>query len=97
MQNGGGCGYPVLYLDHHCGMLLLTAPRRTRAVWILRRYSSSSRQERIFTLPNTLTVGRIVACPFLGYSILHGNFAVATGILVAGGFTDWVCAPPRVR
>lgn len=69
-------------------MLLLRPPLRPRR-WV--RFHSSLRQERILTLPNALTVGRIVACPFLGYSIVHGDFAVATGILAAGGFTDWVC------
>ncbi|KAI5826466.1 hypothetical protein K523DRAFT_322881 [Schizophyllum commune Tattone D] len=47
-------------------------------------------KENIYTIPNLLTVSRIVACPFLGYAILHGNFHVATGLLVYAGLTDLV-------
>ncbi|RSH87960.1 uncharacterized protein EHS24_000483 [Apiotrichum porosum] len=46
--------------------------------------------ESPYTLPNALTLARIASCPFLAYSIVHGNFEVATGLLVAGGFTDWL-------
>ncbi|WVR06079.1 hypothetical protein IAU60_003107 [Kwoniella sp. DSM 27419] len=46
--------------------------------------------ESPYTIPNALTLARIVACPFLGYAIVNGNYAVATGLLFAGGFTDWL-------
>jgi cardiolipin synthase len=46
--------------------------------------------ESPYTIPNALTIARIVACPFLGYHIIHGNLEWATGILVLGGFSDWV-------
>ena len=54
-------------------------------------------KENIYTIPNLLTVSRIVACPFLGYAILHGNFHVATGLLVYAGLTDLVRIPPATR
>lgn len=46
--------------------------------------------ESPYTLPNALTLARIIACPFLGYAIVKGDFAVATGILAASGITDWL-------
>ncbi|RSH93026.1 hypothetical protein EHS25_008474 [Saitozyma podzolica] len=51
---------------------------------------STDLRESPYTLPNALTLLRIVACPFLGYTILHGQFAWATGLLFASGFTDWL-------
>ncbi|BEJ17182.1 hypothetical protein CspHIS471_0605830 [Cutaneotrichosporon sp. HIS471] len=46
--------------------------------------------ESPYTLPNALTVARIVACPFLAWAIVKGDFEIATGILVASGLTDWL-------
>lgn len=48
------------------------------------------RAERIWTIPNALTISRILSCPALGYAILYDNFYVATGLLVYGGLTDFV-------
>ncbi|KAM6497247.1 phosphatidyl synthase [Amanita muscaria] len=45
-------------------------------------------RENIYTLPNVLTVSRILSCPVLGWSILQGDFHLATGILIYAGFTD---------
>ena len=47
-------------------------------------------RENIWTIPNLLTVSRIVSCPFLGYFIVQGNFVYATGLLVYAGVSDWV-------
>jgi hypothetical protein len=47
-------------------------------------------RENIYTLPNALTVSRILACPVLGWSILEGDFALATSILAYAGISDWV-------
>lgn len=47
-------------------------------------------RENIYTLPNLLTVSRIAACPVLGWAVLHGDFRLATGILVYAGATDWI-------
>lgn len=46
--------------------------------------------ESPYTIPNALTLVRIAACPYLAYSIVQGNYELATGILVASGLTDWV-------
>ena len=57
-------------------------------------------RENIYTLPNLLTVSRIVACPVLGWGILSDNYAAATGLLLYAGVTDWVslrdASPPPV-
>ncbi|KAF8238117.1 hypothetical protein L208DRAFT_1421340 [Tricholoma matsutake] len=45
-------------------------------------------RENIYTLPNILTVSRILSCPVLGWSILEGNFHLATSLLVYAGLTD---------
>lgn len=47
-------------------------------------------RENIYTIPNLLTVSRIFACPVLGWSILEGNYHLATGLLVYAGLTDLV-------
>ncbi|KAI0642181.1 CDP-alcohol phosphatidyltransferase-domain-containing protein [Trametes meyenii] len=47
-------------------------------------------RENIYTLPNLLTLSRIVACPVLGWSIVHDDFYLATGLLVYAGLTDLV-------
>lgn len=46
--------------------------------------------ENIYTIPNFLTVSRIVSCPFLGYFIVQGDFKWATGLLFYAGVSDWV-------
>jgi hypothetical protein len=48
-------------------------------------------RENIYTLPNVLTVSRILACPVLGWSILESNFYLATSLLLYAGLTDLVC------
>ena len=46
--------------------------------------------ESPYTVPNALTLTRILACPWLGYEIIMGNYPWATGILFACGVSDWV-------
>ena len=47
-------------------------------------------RENIYTIPNLLTASRIFACPVLGWSILHDDFYLATGLLVYAGLSDLV-------
>lgn len=47
-------------------------------------------RENIYTIPNALTVSRIIACPFLGWAIVDSNFTVATALLAYAGLTDLV-------
>ncbi|CAE6536531.1 unnamed protein product [Rhizoctonia solani] len=46
--------------------------------------------ENIYTIPNALTVSRILSCPVLGWAILEGRYGLATGLLFYAGITDWV-------
>ncbi|KAF9646503.1 CDP-diacylglycerol--glycerol-3-phosphate 3-phosphatidyltransferase [Thelephora ganbajun] len=55
-----------------------------------RKPNPAVRAEKIWTIPNVLTISRILSCPVLGYAILHDNFYVATGLLVYAGLTDLV-------
>jgi hypothetical protein len=48
-------------------------------------------RENIYTIPNALTVSRIISCPFLGYFIINGNFVYATSLLFYAGVSDLVC------
>ncbi|KAF5379305.1 hypothetical protein D9757_007668 [Collybiopsis confluens] len=45
-------------------------------------------RDNIYTLPNLLTTTRILACPVIGWSILEGQFELATSLLVYAGLTD---------
>lgn len=45
-------------------------------------------RENIFTIPNFLCIGRIIASPYLGYVIVQGDFNLAMGILVVAGLSD---------
>ncbi|KAJ9094057.1 hypothetical protein QFC21_006158 [Naganishia friedmannii] len=47
-------------------------------------------RESPYTIPNALTLARILSCPVLGYCVVQGEFEWATGILVLGGFSDWL-------
>ena len=58
-------------------------PHRTRTL--------KESRENIYTLPNLLTLSRILACPLLGWSILQSDFHLATTLLVYAGLTDLVC------
>jgi CDP-alcohol phosphatidyltransferase len=48
------------------------------------------KRENIYTIPNLLTVGRIVLAPIIGYHIMALNFYTASALLVVGGFTDFL-------
>ena len=61
-----------------------------------RKKTKPAIKENIYTLPNLLTLSRILSCPILGWSILDGNYYLSTGLLVYAGLTDWVgviCRP----
>ncbi|XP_028409864.1 probable cardiolipin synthase (CMP-forming) [Dendronephthya gigantea] len=46
------------------------------------------KEDKIFTVPNILCFGRILASPILGYFVLSGNYLTSLIILLAAGFTD---------
>lgn len=45
-------------------------------------------RENVLTIPNFLTVGRILVTPYLGYVILQGDFPFAMGILAVAAVSD---------
>nr|XP_036584886.1 cdp-diacylglycerol-glycerol-3-phosphate 3-phosphatidyltransferase [Colletotrichum truncatum]KAF6794536.1 cdp-diacylglycerol-glycerol-3-phosphate 3-phosphatidyltransferase [Colletotrichum truncatum] len=47
-----------------------------------------SLHEDIYTIPNLLTLSRLVAAPFVGYFILHDQHAWALGLFAYAGITD---------
>ncbi|KAI2102338.1 hypothetical protein LOZ34_005539 [Ophidiomyces ophidiicola] len=52
--------------------------------------AATGRHENIYTLPNLLTVSRLVAAPLVGYSILHAHHGLALALFVYAGVTDLV-------
>ena len=48
------------------------------------------RRERILTVPNVLSLGRVVASPVVGSLILHGRNAEALALFAAVGVTDFL-------
>jgi cardiolipin synthase len=51
---------------------------------------ATSLHEDIYTLPNLLTLSRLVAAPFIGYFVLHEEHALALGLFVYAGISDLV-------
>lgn len=85
-------------LGARCLQRQLLVPKTSRRIPYISSYStdnntsqdqkSPTRRENIYTLPNLLTTSRILACPALGWSIIQGNFPLATGLLVYAGVSD---------
>jgi len=59
---------------------------------LVRSFASTPRKperhENIYTIPNILTVSRIIATPMIAYLILHQMPYLATGLLLCAGLTD---------
>ena len=47
-------------------------------------------RESIWTIPNALTFSRMIATPFIGSFIVHGQYTTAVWLLAAAGMTDLV-------
>ena len=52
--------------------------------------SESARRENIVTVPNFLSLSRLVMAPFIGYFVLVGNFQYALAGFVVAGVTDFL-------
>lgn len=50
--------------------------------------SLTTPHENIYTIPNLLTVSRLIAAPFIGYCILHGYHGWALGLFAYAGISD---------
>lgn len=104
---------PIIRSSLHAGSFQLKVRHRnvftavTRALstscvrWSDRKTKGSAAipplRENIYTIPNLLTVSRILSCPVLGWSILHDDFFLATGLLVYAGLSDLVGTPRMAR
>lgn len=54
------------------------------------RISGLTTHENIYTIPNILTVTRLIAAPAVGYLILHGHPVYAVSLFAYAGITDLV-------
>eukprot|EP00999_Lentomonas_sp_LEN2_P000849 NODE_1849_length_715_cov_58.700680_g1799_i0.p1 GENE.NODE_1849_length_715_cov_58.700680_g1799_i0~~NODE_1849_length_715_cov_58.700680_g1799_i0.p1 ORF type:complete len:138 (-),score=11.22 NODE_1849_length_715_cov_58.700680_g1799_i0:233-646(-) len=52
--------------------------------------NSTKQKENVFTIPNVLSLGRILATPVIGYFIVQHNFPVASTMFVVAGITDFL-------
>ena len=52
--------------------------------------SLTPHHENIYTLPNILTISRLVAAPLIGYLVLHDQHAWAVGLFAYAGITDLI-------
>ncbi|GAA5884116.1 hypothetical protein JCM16303_005923 [Sporobolomyces ruberrimus] len=52
--------------------------------------ASLTKHENIYTIPNALTLARILACPVIGYYIVEGELGIATSLLFVAGVSDLV-------
>lgn len=51
---------------------------------------SKDQFENVLTIPNVLTVSRIVMCPILGYLVIHNEYCTAFSLFLVAGLTDLV-------
>ncbi|GAA6019565.1 hypothetical protein JCM11491_001339 [Sporobolomyces phaffii] len=49
-----------------------------------------TKRENIYTIPNALTLARILACPVIGYYVVKGELGIATSLLFVAGVSDLV-------
>ncbi|XP_067682470.1 cardiolipin synthase (CMP-forming)-like [Haliotis asinina] len=54
----------------------------------MKEATNSSPTENIYTIPNLLTVGRMLSAPFLGYMVMSENFQWALGLFAFAGVSD---------
>ncbi|KZL75194.1 cdp-alcohol phosphatidyltransferase [Colletotrichum incanum] len=77
-------GYAALYASQTDGKPPSTASKIAAKLPTLPK----NIHEDIRTLPNLLTLSRLVAAPFVGYFILHDQHAWALGLFAYAGVTD---------
>ncbi|KAF2115023.1 CDP-alcohol phosphatidyltransferase-domain-containing protein [Lophiotrema nucula] len=52
------------------------------------KFPGTLRHENIYTLPNILTVSRLIATPVIGYLIIHNHHLYAFSLFAYAGFSD---------
>ncbi|CAG8495650.1 7286_t:CDS:2 [Ambispora gerdemannii] len=66
-----------------------TKPNKTKeTIKILHKIKEFPLKENIYTLPNLLTLSRLIAGPIIGSFILKEEYKIALGIFIFAGFTD---------
>lgn len=60
-------------------------------------FQAKEKREYIYTLPNALTLSRILVTPVIGYYVLQGELGVATSLLFVAGASDMVRASSSFR
>ena len=46
--------------------------------------------ENVLTVPNVLTISRVVMCPILGYLVVQNDYSTAFALFTVAGITDLV-------
>lgn len=75
------------------GRTALKYPKKHTVLPILRALSnkpSGPIRENIWTIPNVLTMTRLVAAPSIGYLVVHESYKMALGLMVYASVTDFL-------
>jgi len=80
---------PLLQLPRHYSSLPPTPPTTT-STSTPSPSPTLPKHENIYTIPNALTLARILACPAIGYYIVKGELGIATSLLFVAGVSDLV-------
>jgi len=62
--------------------------KREKVKEVREKVESIIERENVFTIPNVLSMGRVVLSPYLGYVIVCGDYPLGMGLLVIAGVTD---------
>lgn len=71
--------FSIVYLQKSCCYLNLIS-----------LHSTFEQRDRLVTIPNILSMTRIVLSPYLSYLLLQEHFVGALMLFTAAGLTDWV-------
>ncbi|XP_046579899.1 LOW QUALITY PROTEIN: cardiolipin synthase (CMP-forming)-like [Haliotis rubra] len=82
LQKQSGTDCRILKVDVWCKNIN-SGPRKQ-----VKEATTSSPTENIYTIPNLLTVGRMLSAPFLGYMVMSENFQWALGLFAFAGVSD---------
>jgi hypothetical protein len=72
---------------HHRSPQPLT--KKTYHPLLLNLWRFQIEREKVFNIPNTLTISRIIITPIIGYHIVSLNFITASVLLITAGITEY--------
>jgi cardiolipin synthase (CMP-forming) len=67
-----------------------TPPLRDLSQAVKQKISTITPHENIYTVPNFLTVSRLLATPVIGYLVLHDQHVWAAGLFAYAGISDLI-------